>query len=281
METDLEEPSLTRPEDIIVEITKRSIAVSDEDDNLEGAENEIARKMASFTAPKQFLKEPLRSGEYDDMSGLKKPSKIIENLSGVSATTEYSVEEPLEKEKSEEDSMSIEDILKQIPEGLMLPSLKAAEITKINFACGIEIPEVNEGDWYKANLPRIATSNKGKELLVAAEEIKGNLAKDMFSLICADIDFLVQLREKIIADVVSFFHSFSLSRLANLGSVKEIISKEEQILAWAETDSLETAVRRREYILLNTERCFCENFWKPIDKTSKPVNPHQPLIFRS
>ncbi|KZV30736.1 splicing factor 3B subunit 1-like [Dorcoceras hygrometricum] len=34
--------------------------------------------MASFTAPKQFLKEPLRSGEDDDMSGSKQPSKIIE-----------------------------------------------------------------------------------------------------------------------------------------------------------------------------------------------------------
>ncbi|KZV45735.1 splicing factor 3B subunit 1-like [Dorcoceras hygrometricum] len=71
METDMEEPSFTRSDDIIVEITTRQIAVNDEDDNLDGAENESSRKMASFTAPKQFLKEPLRSGEDDDMSGLK------------------------------------------------------------------------------------------------------------------------------------------------------------------------------------------------------------------
>ncbi|KZV51878.1 hypothetical protein F511_13562 [Dorcoceras hygrometricum] len=40
-------------------------------------------------------------------------------------------------------------------------------------------------------------------------------------------------------------HSFSLSRLEVFCSVKDIVAKEEQKLAWAETDSLETAVQRR------------------------------------
>ncbi|KZV45576.1 splicing factor 3B subunit 1-like [Dorcoceras hygrometricum] len=71
METDMEEPSLARSDDIVVKDTERSNAVNDEDDNLDGAENEIAKKMASFTAPKQLLKEPLRSGEDEDMSGSK------------------------------------------------------------------------------------------------------------------------------------------------------------------------------------------------------------------
>ncbi|KZV30401.1 splicing factor 3B subunit 1-like [Dorcoceras hygrometricum] len=60
--------------DIVFEDTERSNAVNDEDDNLDGAENEIARKMASFTAPKQLIQEPLRSGEDDAMSGFKQPS---------------------------------------------------------------------------------------------------------------------------------------------------------------------------------------------------------------
>ncbi|KZV22896.1 splicing factor 3B subunit 1 [Dorcoceras hygrometricum] len=59
METDFVEPGITRSAEIELE---HSIAVNDEDDNLDGAENEISRKMTSFTAPKQFLKEPLRSG---------------------------------------------------------------------------------------------------------------------------------------------------------------------------------------------------------------------------
>ncbi|KZV50842.1 pentatricopeptide repeat-containing protein mitochondrial-like [Dorcoceras hygrometricum] len=39
METDVEEPSLTISDDTVVEVTKRSTAVNDEDDNLDGAEN--------------------------------------------------------------------------------------------------------------------------------------------------------------------------------------------------------------------------------------------------
>ncbi|KZV36724.1 hypothetical protein F511_07993 [Dorcoceras hygrometricum] len=115
MEIDMEEPSLTRSDDIIVEITKRSIAL---------------------------LKEPLRSGEDDDMSGSKQPSKIIEPpvagkdkeiepvatddvslAKNVATMTDSEDTEPLSKvlelkngSKSDEESMSIEDILKRIPE---------------------------------------------------------------------------------------------------------------------------------------------------------------------
>ncbi|KZV41832.1 hypothetical protein F511_36421 [Dorcoceras hygrometricum] len=78
---------------------------------------------------------------------------------------------------------------------MMLPSLTAAEPTRIKFGLGIEFAGVSEGDWYKASLPRIATSDKGKAPLVD-DEIKGHPAREMFSLICADIDFLVQLRNK-------------------------------------------------------------------------------------
>ncbi|KZV27780.1 splicing factor 3B subunit 1-like [Dorcoceras hygrometricum] len=75
IETDFEEPGITRSAEIEME---QSIGVNDEDDNIDGAENEICRKMASFTTPEQFLKEPLRSGEDNDMSGFKQPSKINE-----------------------------------------------------------------------------------------------------------------------------------------------------------------------------------------------------------
>ncbi|KAL0285054.1 UNVERIFIED_CONTAM: hypothetical protein Scaly_2830500 [Sesamum calycinum] len=54
---------------------EQSIPVNDEEDNLDATENEIARKMASFTAPKQFFKEPLRTGEEDEISGFKQPRK--------------------------------------------------------------------------------------------------------------------------------------------------------------------------------------------------------------
>ncbi|KZV44000.1 splicing factor 3B subunit 1 [Dorcoceras hygrometricum] len=49
VETDVADPVAIRSDDIAIEDTGRSIAVNDEDDNLDGAENEIARKMAYFT----------------------------------------------------------------------------------------------------------------------------------------------------------------------------------------------------------------------------------------
>ncbi|KZV26641.1 splicing factor 3B subunit 1-like [Dorcoceras hygrometricum] len=230
MQTDMEEPSLTRYDDIVVEDTERSIAVSDEDDNIDGAENEIARKMVSFTAPKQFIKEPLISGEDDDMSGLKKPSKIIE------------MEKENESEKDKEielvdlslaksvatmtDSEDTEPLSKQIPVDMMLPSAIAAEITRIKFGRGIEIPGVSEGDWYKVNLPQIAISDKG-----------------------------------------------SLRRLPVLDSIKDIIAKEEHILAWAETDSLETSVRRREYIIAKYREMLLRKFLEAHRKNFRSGHP--------
>ncbi|XP_055807079.1 uncharacterized protein LOC129875879 [Solanum dulcamara] len=57
---------------------EKSIPVNDDDDTFD-TENEVARKMASFTAPKQFFKEvPRGAGEEDEPSGFNKPSKIID-----------------------------------------------------------------------------------------------------------------------------------------------------------------------------------------------------------
>ncbi|KZV18710.1 splicing factor 3B subunit 1-like [Dorcoceras hygrometricum] len=85
---------VTRSDGIVFEDTECSGAVNDVDDNLDGTENEISRKMTSFTAPKQLLQEPLKSGEDDDMSGFKQPSKIID-----SAETEETDIEPVDTEE--------------------------------------------------------------------------------------------------------------------------------------------------------------------------------------
>ncbi|KZV57423.1 hypothetical protein F511_04860 [Dorcoceras hygrometricum] len=116
-----------------------------------------------------------------------------------------------EKSTSDEESTSIDDILAQIPEDMMLPSTTAAEPTRIKFVLGIEINGVQEGDWYKASLPQIDVADKGKEPLEEPDTVKGHPARDMFSLFCADIDFLVQLREKVIEEIVSLFQFAQLS----------------------------------------------------------------------
>ncbi|KZV23702.1 hypothetical protein F511_32104 [Dorcoceras hygrometricum] len=112
---------------------------------------------------------------------------------------------------SDEESMPIDDILKQIHEDMMLPSILAEEPTWIVFGRGIEIKEV---DWYKAILPKIDPMDKGKAPLV--EEIKGNPDKEIFALIYGDIEFLVQKREAAIEEIVSFFNSLSIRGVAAL-----------------------------------------------------------------
>ncbi|XP_050264513.1 uncharacterized protein LOC126708689 [Quercus robur] len=57
-----------------------SIPVNEDEDNLDSLmDNEVARKLASYTAPKSLLKEmPRGSDENDDVSGFKKPQRIID-----------------------------------------------------------------------------------------------------------------------------------------------------------------------------------------------------------
>lgn len=55
----------------------QSIPVDDEEENADGMDSELVRKMASYTAPKSLLKEmPGVGGDADD--GFRKPSRIID-----------------------------------------------------------------------------------------------------------------------------------------------------------------------------------------------------------
>ncbi|KZV14431.1 hypothetical protein F511_43145 [Dorcoceras hygrometricum] len=160
---------------------------------------------------------------------------------------------------NDEESMYIEDLLQQIPAGAMVPSVIAAEPTRIKFGLGIQIPGVNEEDQYKASLPQIASTDKGKDPLVV-DTIQGHPAHEIFSLICADFDFLVHLREQVIEEVANFFNSFSLRRLAALGSIEAIAAKEERVLNWGETDSVQIALQRWVYIIAKYRELLFRKF---------------------
>ncbi|KZV36940.1 hypothetical protein F511_25765 [Dorcoceras hygrometricum] len=172
-------------------------------------------------------------------------SEDTEPLSKVLKLTETST--------SDEASLTIDDLMQQIPEDMMLPSVMAT--TKIKFGSGIAFKEVN---WYKASLPTIDPTDKGKEPLV--EELKGNPAGEMFTLICADVDFLLQIREAVVEEIYSFFYSFSLLSLSTLTFVSDLSKKEEHVLKWAETDSLQTVVRRRLYIIAKYREMLLRKF---------------------
>ncbi|KZV44883.1 hypothetical protein F511_33046 [Dorcoceras hygrometricum] len=60
-----------------------------------------------------------------------------------------------------DESMTLDAILSAISDDLSLPST-FGEITPILFGKSISIPGVDEGDWYKASLPKIHPVDKGK-----------------------------------------------------------------------------------------------------------------------
>ncbi|KZT76774.1 leucine--tRNA ligase, mitochondrial [Dorcoceras hygrometricum] len=89
-------------------------------------------------------------------------------------------------EQTADEAMSLEDILMTIP--VDCPLLSAGvEIMKIILGGTISIPGANEGDWYKAGLPKISAADKGKAPFLERDPVKGNPIKDKFSLILADI----------------------------------------------------------------------------------------------
>ncbi|KZV16721.1 hypothetical protein F511_08830 [Dorcoceras hygrometricum] len=135
---------------------------------------------------------------------------------------------------SADERMSLDDILLTIPVDIPLPS-SSMEITKIMMGKSIKIPGVTKWTWFIKSLPRIPT-DEGKEILVEKDPVKGNPAEEHYSLICADIDLLVDLRAKVIDEVAQFLNSFSLKKLAKI-NFEEMYKKEEQVLYWGETES--------------------------------------------
>ncbi|KZV26999.1 hypothetical protein F511_21864 [Dorcoceras hygrometricum] len=159
-----------------------------------GSWGDVARRFTMIRAP------DLELGESKDFLPLKiLTAKTVGTYVAKNKNITVDVDEPVEK--------------KAAPKRGPGPAV-AAEPTRIKFELGIEIKGVKEGDWCNASLPQIAISDKGKSPLVEKDEIKGHPAREMFFFYLADIDFLVQLRERVIEDVASFFH-FQLTPLSS------------------------------------------------------------------
>ncbi|KZV40645.1 hypothetical protein F511_31218 [Dorcoceras hygrometricum] len=165
-----------------------------------------------------------------------------------------------EVELSEDEKTSLDDILLSIPVDIPLPST-CMEVTQIKMGQMIKIPGVTKWTWFLKKLPRIPADDKGKELLVEKDPVRGNPAKEHYSLICADIELLVNLRAQAIDEVASFFRSFSLRKLSSI-NFEEMYSKEEQVLRWGETESPQIAIQRKFYILLKYRTILVWKFLK-------------------
>ncbi|KZV58180.1 hypothetical protein F511_35901 [Dorcoceras hygrometricum] len=105
-------------------------------------------------------------------------------------------EKSVRSNQTNEEKMSLDYLMMQISDYMMLPSVTVAEITKIKSDFPVKIKEVHYQDWYYASLPKISGTEKGNALLEEADTVKGNPATVMVQLICADVDFLVQMRQQ-------------------------------------------------------------------------------------
>ncbi|KZV56576.1 hypothetical protein F511_04985 [Dorcoceras hygrometricum] len=223
----------------------------------------------------QVLEETLDLGVSEETQGGQHVDEaaFTDDLGSTSPVVEKNLVQAVGNKKVGKEHMSIDDLLMQISEDMMLPSVTAAEITKIRFGGSIHIPGVQERDLYYASLSRISIHDKGKAILEEDVPVRGNPARETVELICGDVDFLVQLRDQVMKDVVEFFHSFSLNKLPDLDSLKILKEKEKFMLEWAETDSLEMVVRRRVYILAKYREMLLRKF---LESHRKYLVPGQP-----
>ncbi|KZV32062.1 hypothetical protein F511_28802 [Dorcoceras hygrometricum] len=164
----------------------------------------------------------------------------------ISPVVDKEMNKSVDHEQVTEETMSIDDLLLQISDDLMLPSITVVELTKIRL---------------------------GKGILVEDEPVRGNPAREMVELICRDVDFMVQLRDQVMVDVVNFFHSFSINKLTNFDALLALREKEKFMLEWAAKDSLETAVKRNMYILAKYKELLLR---KIMESHRQFYNPGQP-----
>ncbi|KZV45809.1 hypothetical protein F511_39107 [Dorcoceras hygrometricum] len=139
---------------------------------------------------------------------------------------------------NDDESLSIEEHQARIPFHASLPSTLAPPITQIRFGQRIEFRDV---DAYTPDLPRIDISDKGKGILVE-DDFQGHPARETFSLICVDIEFLIALREKVIEEVSIFRRQFIIAKYRELLLRKFIDARRKNFISGTPTSAIDLKV---------------------------------------
>ncbi|KZV41721.1 hypothetical protein F511_29986 [Dorcoceras hygrometricum] len=154
----------------------------------------------------------------------------------------------VDRKQVTDETMPIDDLLLQISDDLLLPSITAAEVTMIRLGAFS------------------STGDKGKSKLVEDEQITENPAREIVALICRDVEVLVQVRDSVMQAVVDLFASLSLNTMPDMESLKDLKENEKLMMAWAETNTVAIAVRRKLYVLTKYRemllRTFLESYWR-------------------
>ncbi|KZV53948.1 hypothetical protein F511_43634 [Dorcoceras hygrometricum] len=264
IENIVEEQRVEMPVDPVDQIIEQVIAETAEVETDVGRTNDKANRPVETTSDteEEFVTEKVTATDIgaqtetgSDVYLLETSSEQTEFFQGIETAPAAPT---ADKTISDDELMTLDAILSTISDDLSLPSA-FGEITPILFGKSISIPGVDEGDWYKASLPKINPADKGKAPLQERDPVKGNPFKEQFLLIVSDIELLVQLREQVIDEVDRFFNSFSLKNLANL-KIEDIYEKEEHVLSWAETDSTRIALQWKMYILTKYRELLLRKF---------------------
>ncbi|KZV27977.1 hypothetical protein F511_06452 [Dorcoceras hygrometricum] len=126
-------------------------------------------------------------------------------------------------EQSADEAMSLEDILMTIPVEFPLPSTNVG-ITPITLGTTISILGVHEGYWYKAGLPKIPATDKGRAPLHERDPVKGNPIKEQFSLIVADINLLSPVIYWRLSQLCTAFVQYSLFSGLSTADITSFVS---------------------------------------------------------
>ncbi|KZV58747.1 hypothetical protein F511_18772 [Dorcoceras hygrometricum] len=126
--------------------------------------------------------EAFVAGDQEDQASESLDHIFLElDTAGQTAGTMEVVEsskQTVASKRSFEELMSVDDLLVQICDDMMLPSITVAEISKIRIG------------------ESIVMHDKGKGLLVEDEPVQRNPAQETVELICGDVEFLVDLRDQ-------------------------------------------------------------------------------------
>ncbi|KZV18034.1 Tir-nbs-lrr resistance protein [Dorcoceras hygrometricum] len=227
------------------------------------SDDEIKDDKPVVNDPDTIINEVLQHLDSTSDDKDVEPVEEVATLGVVTAGEDQQVQEFLAQSANDDlldadEQKSLEDILLEIPIDVPLPSA-GMEITKIVMGKTIKIPGVTKWTWFLNSLPCIPADDKGKEILVEKDPIKGNPAQEHFFLICADIDLLIALPAKVIDDVALFLNSFSLKKLATI-NIEEMCKKEELVLSWGESESPQEAIQRKSYILIKYREVLVRKF---------------------
>ncbi|KZV36336.1 putative phosphoserine phosphatase [Dorcoceras hygrometricum] len=165
------------------------------------------------------------------------------------------LEKATSSRQSAEVHMSFDDLLLQIPNDMLLPSITTAEVSMLR---------LDESSSFR---------DKGKAILVKNDQLTENPATEIVALVCSDVEFLVRVRDSVMNAVVDFFASFSLNNMPDMESLKDLKEKEKMMMKWAETTTLATAVRRQMYVLAKYREMLLRTF---VESYSRYLECDQP-----